>query len=221
MVKIQMAVRWRTGNSLNSPKIQLSKKAFSVAEALVTLLIGSLILGASAPMISKQIKHNNTSDIQAQILSREIDNLRNIIPQGVIVMWSGTTIPAGWALCDGTNGTPDLRNKFVIGAGDKYFAGNTGGTETVALNLEEIPSHNHELKGSTTLGGWDSTNGSECTGTGVCSGGKFTISLGDNPPWDEKYHQFSIGYTGGKSDKTTKAHENMPPYYALAYIMKK
>ena len=51
------------------------------------------------------------------------------VPYGVIVMWSGQSneIPAGWALCDGANGTPDLRGRFVVGAGGDYAVGDTGG----------------------------------------------------------------------------------------------
>lgn len=54
----------------------------------------------------------------------------NGVPNGAIIMWSGTvaTIPNGFSLCDGTNGTPDLRNRFVIGAGDAYAVGTTGGS---------------------------------------------------------------------------------------------
>jgi hypothetical protein len=57
------------------------------------------------------------------------------IPSGAIVMWSGSigSIPAGYYLCDGQNGTPDLRNRFVVGAGNSYAVGNTGGfTSAVA-----------------------------------------------------------------------------------------
>ena len=54
------------------------------------------------------------------------------VPTGAIMMWSGasTAIPTGWVLCDGTNSTPDLRNRFVIGAGDTYAVGATGGSST-------------------------------------------------------------------------------------------
>ena len=55
-----------------------------------------------------------------------------IVPTGAIMMWSGasTAIPTGWVLCDGTNNTPDLRNRFVIGAGSTYAVGATGGSST-------------------------------------------------------------------------------------------
>lgn len=67
------------------------------------------------------------------------------IPKGVIVMWSGTlaTIPAGWALCDGTNGTPDLQNKFIRGATTTTLPGTKGGADTVTLATTNLPSHAH------------------------------------------------------------------------------
>lgn len=67
------------------------------------------------------------------------------IPFGVICMWYGaiSNIPDGWALCDGTNGTPDLRDRFIVGAGGNYSEGNTGGQSVVALSIAQLPSHNH------------------------------------------------------------------------------
>ena len=76
------------------------------------------------------------------------------IPKGVIVMWSGTlaTIPAGWALCDGTNGTPDLQNKFIRGATTATLPGTEGGADTVTLATTNLPSHAHTTTtGSTGL----------------------------------------------------------------------
>lgn len=56
------------------------------------------------------------------------------VPNGAIIMWSGTvaTIPDGFSLCDGSNGTPDLRNRFVVGAGSTYAVGATGGSSATA-----------------------------------------------------------------------------------------
>ena len=74
------------------------------------------------------------------------------LPIGSIIMWSGDTssIPTGWQLCDGTNGTPDLRNRFVIGAGDTYPVGNTGGNadSVVVEHSHTINDHNHTFSGS-------------------------------------------------------------------------
>jgi microcystin-dependent protein len=70
----------------------------------------------------------------------------HLVPPGAIIMWSGSIndIPVGWALCDGRNGTPDLRDRFIVGAGGSYNVGNTGGSNTVTLTTSQIPSHSHE-----------------------------------------------------------------------------
>ena len=67
------------------------------------------------------------------------------VPSGVIMMWSGAenAIPSGWYLCNGSNSTPDLRNKFIVGAGAGYSVGNTGGSDTVTLSTSQIAAHSH------------------------------------------------------------------------------
>ena len=99
------------------------------------------------------------------LLNTEIDAITpHVVPQGVILMWSGSvaTIPVGWALCDGTGGTPDLRDKFIVGAGTggSYGVGDTGGATSAtstaagahdhsgntgghALDITEMPKHRH------------------------------------------------------------------------------
>jgi len=126
--------------------------------------------------------------------------IQTAIPKGGIIIWSGASnaIPTGWALCDGTQGTPDLRDRFVLGAGTKYRVGNKGGEETHALTVAEMPSHNHTI--STPDLDWDREN---LTGGGYVD--SVTIISGD----------LVTGKTGGG-----QAHNNMPPYYTLCYIMR-
>ena len=70
--------------------------------------------------------------------------LKKLVPTGCIMFWSGSMedIPEGWALCDGNNGTPDLRDRFVVGAGGDYAVGDTGGE-----SIETLTSFN-ESSGS-------------------------------------------------------------------------
>lgn len=79
--------------------------------------------------------------------------VNNSIPQGVIVMWSGTkaNIPTGWALCDGSSGTPDLTDRFIMGVSSTYDINTTGGANNTTLTTAQLPSHTHGFTtGSTT-----------------------------------------------------------------------
>lgn len=120
------------------------------------------------------------------------------VPVGTIVIWSGTTsnIPSGWALCDGQNGTPDLRDRFVLGGGGTNTVGSTGGEETHTLTVYEMPAHNHDF-------------GMFPEPKKVQAGGStFNASLMMNGQSDN-----FISETGG-----SQAHNNMPPYFTLCYI---
>lgn len=124
------------------------------------------------------------------------------MPAGVIVMWSGSaaTIPAGWSLCDGTNGTPDLRNRFVFGATN---AGGTGGSPSAA-----VPAHTHVVDPLpfTSV----SNSSSYCKVWEV--GGQCVAANG---------HTHSINVPPTTSTAAGGATLSiMPPYYNLAFIMK-
>lgn len=121
------------------------------------------------------------------------------IPPGGVIMWTGAVnnIPQGWALCDGANGTPNLRDRFVVGAGAEYLVGATGGEKFHQLTIPEMPSHAHDIKVK--------VNGSVGTDQEpACSapGGTLNVGAYSTP-------------TGGD-----QPHENRPPYYALCFIMK-
>lgn len=154
------------------------------------------------------------------------------VPAGVICMWSGTiaTVPSGWALCDGTNGTPDLVDRFVVAAGstaggDKYDPGDTGGADSVTLTLTQVPAHTHS---GTTGGGGAHTHVVGVPFWGGASGSATMIdkrdAADDDPafsatasvqPASDHTHTFTTDSKGGGG-----SHENRPPYYALAFIMK-
>jgi hypothetical protein len=119
----------------------------------------NLYLTRSNPVVGGgplTLAQDAASPMHAVTLQQANAALASSIPSGVIVMWSGSTasIPAGWALCNGLNGTPDLRNRFVIGAGSAYNPGTLGGAATHAhtitvsphvLTLNQIPSHSHPV----------------------------------------------------------------------------
>ena len=149
------------------------------------------------------------------------------IPSGVILLWSGSTgnIPSGWYLCNGSNGTPDLRNRFLVGAGDDYSVGNTGGSDSVTLSTANLPSHNHSISLNT---GSDShthsfTGALHPSGSGPeqnQSGGpedRTNFNYSRTTGSDSHSHSIS-GNTGNTGSGS--AHENRPRYYALCYIMK-
>ena len=92
-----------------------------------------------------------------------------VLPVGSIMLWFGSiaTIPAGWQLCDGSNGSPDLRNKFVIAAGSTFAPGDTGGDDQ-HLHSFTSDGHNHVIVGGTGLA--DGVDASKTTTTAVDTG---------------------------------------------------
>jgi microcystin-dependent protein len=96
---------------------------------------------------------NNTQvATTAFVTTAVVTGVASAFPTGGIIMWSGSiaSIPSGWALCNGANGTPDLRNRFVVGAGSTYAVDATGGADTVTLTSAQIPSHAHTFSGTTS-----------------------------------------------------------------------
>jgi hypothetical protein len=139
-----------------------------------------------------------------------------LVPSGVIVMWSGSiaTIPTGWLICDGTSGTPNLRDRFVVGAGSTYAVAATGGSaDAITVSHTHTatvtdPSHTHNIAGRTD---------------GYTGGGANNFSVGDGRGNNATYATNSA-VTGisvaNSSTGSSGTNANLPPYYALAYIMK-
>jgi hypothetical protein len=134
------------------------------------------------------------------------------IPAGGIFLWSGSigSIPAGYVLCNGANGTPDLRDRFVVGAGSTYAVNATGGSanavvvsHTHAATVTD-PGHLHNVYFAAVAAGGGSVGGLDTSGTNQPS--TLTASTGIS------VSNASAGVSG--------TNANLPPYYALCYIMK-
>ena len=133
------------------------------------------------------------------------------------MMWNGTKPPDGWLLCDGKNGTPDLRDRFIVGSGKSYSLNNTGGQKDVKLSLDQIPSHTH--KHFDTI--W-----SECRNCFKGHTYRTKSQWGHKGSSDGDNYQYGYG-SDSKGKATTgsvgnnRPHNNLPPYYALTFIIKK
>jgi hypothetical protein len=119
---------------------------------------------------------------QSMTRSETLHLMQHRVPKGIISMWYGSiaSVPNGWALCNGDNGTPDLRNQFVVGAGDTYAVAGTGGATT----------HTHTVNATET--------------TDVARGATL-----EDPQASRQSHTHA-----------TASSSSLPPYYALAYVMK-
>lgn len=150
----------------------------------------------------------------------------NAFVAGMIMMWSGSigTIPSGWLLCDGTNGTPNLRDRFVVGAGNTYAVNATGGSADAV-----VVSHTHTATSTVTDPGHKHqaytiySNSGGGYGANWNVDGPFTWPNGATTVLSSNMQNATTGVTVATTNASagvSGTNANLPPYYALAYIMK-
>lgn len=171
--------------------------------------------GGSVP---EEANSDNLAEAIRSIESGEAAVYAINAPIGAIILWSGpeSTIPTGWHICDGTNGTEDLRGRFALGATTEideegntaHPVGETGGEEEVTLIIAQMPSHRHEQN--------------VYDGTKVVKWNRVYSEGGTSPSYSVNTNNIaaqmsavSTAYSG-----SSKPHPNMPPYLALYYIQK-
>jgi hypothetical protein len=135
------------------------------------------------------------------------DQFLNYFPKNTILAWNSSNIPSGWASCDGTGtGIPDLRGRFILGSSSNHAFGDSKGDETIILQSSNFPDHQHDLIPGPS---YDFHN--YYYSQFDCNGSRYLIDqdFSDNNP---------LIYTGLNGDG--KAHENMPPFYILYFIIK-
>jgi microcystin-dependent protein len=147
------------------------------------------------------------------------------IPTGLISLWSGSigSIPSGWNLCDGSNGTPNLTDRFIVGAGSSYAVNGTGGASSATLVTGNLPSHTHTATSVVTDPGH--SHGSTVGSGFISNGGSESLAGGNNLPFGRP--STTATATTGITVATTNSSVGsgtsfsiLNPYYALAYIMK-
>lgn len=213
-------------NFANTIPVSLIQASFNRANNSV-IRTGDDVTG----IITTPTAANGTSNnmiATTQFVQSSISSRVPAIPPGVILMWSGAiyNIPSGWVLCDGTNGTPDLRNRFIIGAandvgGDARTTVTGTGTKLGGSKDSVVVSHSHTAISSVSDPGhvhnipvWYSTDTTNIAALGSGRSAPFT-STQTNSAQSGISVSTTINSTG-----TNGTNANLPPYYSLAFIMK-
>lgn len=198
---------------------------------------GQVTIGASntAPQesrglyVDEKVQVTDDMDVSGTVTANRFDGL-GTVPIGGIIMWSGTTAPTGWAICNGTNGTPNLSGRFIVSSGGGFNVGNTGGETNTSLTVANLPSHTHSAG---SLSGTTSLDGNHTHGTNAADhytdGDQDDLYAGADgianraSIFSAGAHTHTVTLTGGATGSagTGSSFSNLPPYYVLAYIQRK
>ena len=202
------------GTEIDTEYNAIASAISSKADTNSPTFTGTPLAPTNATATTNNTQIATTAFVQAAIAAA------NIVPSGTIVLWSGSvaSIPTGWVLCNGSNSTPDLRNRFVVGAGSTYAVDATGGsadaivvshTHTATSTVTD-PGHVHKNTNATPTTAYvgDGANAAGVSGSGVVNG---AVPMGSAV----------TGITvSNSSTGSSGTNANLPPYYAPCYIMK-
>ena len=217
------------GDSITATgNIQSTGGSIQGQNVTATGAVNGVNMTASGTVQAEQLTSTDDANITGTCTAGDFVG-NGTIPIGGIIMWSGTdgSIPSNWALCDGNNGTPNLVDRFIVGRGSAYGAGATGGSADAIIpehtHTASGGNHGHPVRYSTQVSG---------TVTADASGG---FILDSNATIDYPANNAAPGNTAGDqigqsgslnfttqqpSGAESVADKNLPPYYAIAYIMR-
>ena len=205
----------------------------TIAPDLSTLTINGTDVTATAAELNKLDGYTGTATDLNEAIA-------HYVPTGGIIMWSGavSAIPTGWVLCDGTNSTPNLVDRFIVGSGTDsggtHDVGDTGGANSLTLTEAQLPAHTH---GAGTLATNETGDHYHLDGTVMDSGAEDTygsttdlsasrVDQSQSETKSEHAHTSTAGAhsrtISGSTGSTGSGSsiDNRPAYYALAFIMK-
>ncbi len=204
-----------TGNAVGGTKSDVTTQSLTEVD---TLTVGSAFSDDASKLTMPElhVAGNMTLSAPGNIFPMGSMSGIGTVPLGTIIVWVGNTSPnlpdvpagQGWVLCDGTNGTPDLRGYFLMGTlpgSNNVGLNTTGGAKSVALEYKHLPAHQHLLN---YVSPKKYTQGFSST---VPSDG------GDDDIWYGKKTDTIYTHDTGYSDGSVAAHDNLPPYYTVRF----
>ena len=225
-----------TGNPVVTGTTITSNWANTTLSDLATAMTGSVASDGQTPITGNlQMGGNKITGMANGTALTDAATVGQAVPSGAILMWSGSiaSVPTGWYLCDGTNGTPDLRNRFIVGAGSTYAVNATGGSADAIVvahthtgttgTMSANASHSHGVSDpGHSHGGIPIIDGDVNPGVSpsrlvqnYTNSSSATTGISINSANTDHTHSFTTASSGSSG-----TNANLPPYLALAYIMK-